>query len=178
MPDARRLLLHRPQDMLFVPVDLVNLTPRRGRLVVEDRKRPGLVVFHLPPQHVAEASADDVTTADAGRPAWSSGATVLSFTVPPGRPGIGFGLPDLLDWAALSLRCLPPGGKPDADDPTLLDGQPVTAIELPTRLLLTPEGPVTWTPHVNPVSFDERTELWHTFLEAEGGGGLALRAFA
>ncbi|MDT0317615.1 hypothetical protein [Streptomyces millisiae] len=178
MSDARRLLLHRPQDMLFVPVDLVNLTQRRGRLVVEDQARPGLVVFHLPPQHVAEVSADTVADAAPGRAAWSSGSTTLAFTVPPGRPGVGFDVGDLLDWAALGLRCLPPGGKPDDDDPRALDGQPVTAIEFPTRLLLTPEGPVAWTSHAAPVDLDGRTELWHTFLKAEDGGDLSLRAFA
>ena len=78
----------------------------------------------------------------------------------------------LLDWAGLSLnvseaaaipagqRSLPGGQPPDIKAPAALE----TAIELPYRLVISPNDAVTWQHALKPVSHNGRTELWHTRL--------------
>lgn len=76
----------------------------------------------------------------------------------------------LLDWSALEpvlapLAALPRTPTPEQvrAAPAVAEPQPLqTAIELPYRLLLSPNGDTRWMHSRLPVTHDGRTELWHT----------------
>lgn len=105
-------------------------------------------------------------------------ASRLVFRVPPDRR-IPYTVEGLLDWRKLEpvlhpiaalgedasvaeLAAAPPISAPNANQ---------TALELPYRLLISPNSTAIWTHRVQPFGSRGRYELWHTRLVAPNGDG-------
>jgi Type VI secretion system effector, Hcp len=131
--------------------------PDAGKSSDADRDPPG-----VPGPHRAH-------TAEIG------GTSRLVFTVP-ADVRLPYSIEGLLDWSQLPLRVGPIAAIPPNPTPEQIAAAPSiqpptateTALELPFRLVISPNGDATWlhrpTPHVS----RGRTELWHTRL-AQGG---------
>lgn len=137
-------------------------------------------VANTPPTTLKPLPADPDAGAPASEPlrfgtaparARAAGPSRLVFRLPDSGPGssIPYTTAGLLNWSRLtpnlSPRALPPG---DAPNPMVAAPAPPspleTAIELPYRLLLSPDANATWAHDVLPVTHASRTELWHTRL--------------
>lgn len=96
----------------------------------------------------------------------------------------GFHIPltmqGLLDWSQLSLVVSPLAALPPEPTPAQRQSAPgikapgelETAIELPYRLVISPNTQVGWRHALLPKTFSGRTELWHTRLMHRDGEGL------
>ncbi|MCZ2525287.1 hypothetical protein [Streptomyces sp. HB2AG] len=166
----------RSVDLLAVRFEFFNLAlveegPDAGRLVREQAGEEAFVVVHFPPQHTAEQP--DPQAQGAGSTVLArgfvSGPSRLAFRVPPGTDRLPFTLEALLDWSSLEAS-LVPAAEPPADPaqvPPLRSPEATeTAIELPYRLLLSPNAGGGWAHSVGPVTHGGLTELWHTRLGA------------
>lgn len=166
----------RPLDLLSVRFEFFNLSlPSDGmaplRLRRDSDDEAAFVVAHFPPQHVVERRFRLDEDVDPPVPARVAGPTRLAFRVPDGVSEVPFTLEALLGWKewdpALVPAALPRGT-------TFADGEPrpevrapgptETAIELPYRLILSPDPFGGWAHSLSPVSHHGRTELWHTRL--------------
>jgi len=116
-----RLDVIRPNDLLRLTFELVNLKVQGGRLVRMDPGSPATVIVGLPPQHLAEASTPVGSVP--GHPPLASvvaGGSRLAFTVP--DDSLSLDLPTLLGWA--SLVPVPPdqpAGKPGRPGGSVLE---------------------------------------------------------
>jgi hypothetical protein len=100
--------------------------------------------------------------------------TRLVFRAPAGRAlqPIDCSIEGLLDWSGLELAVSLLADLPPAPSPEEIAGAPAiappglweTAIELPYRLVLSPNHAVAWRHATAPVTYASRTELWHTRL--------------
>src|SRR5262249_22450678 len=84
---------------------------------------------------------------------------------------IPFTLQDLLAWTQFSLRVAPnalPAGTTTGPS-VAAPGAQHTAIEVPFRVILSPDSSAGWTHAVSTVTRNRRTELWHTRLGLHGG---------
>jgi hypothetical protein len=127
--------------------------------------------YNVPPPP-AEAPPADPSTSDTlvppGQvPARMSAPSRLVFRVPANAKPIPFTVEGLLDWSPFSLVVSATAGaasdaKPSAAlkiaAPTPLE----TALEIPYRLILSPNSDVGWLHALMPVTHAGRTELWHT----------------
>ncbi|MGW0314992.1 hypothetical protein [Streptomyces flavidovirens] len=176
---ARFFWLHRPEDMLFMEVRTENLENREGRLVRENPAETAFIVFNLPPQHVNEVVTPVGSEVPGPVPAFCAGPTVIPFLMFAAMDSIGLTVDELLDWDQLFLLRAPLHmGPDDPNEPTIFSGHQVAAIEFPTRLLITPDAPITWVSRKRPFAADGRAELWHMDIRGENGDDALLRAFA
>ena len=114
------------------------------------------------------------TTARTGRP------SRLVFEVPP-EVRIPFSTEGLLDWSALTpslhpIAAIGPDPAPSeiAQAPALRAPAPhETALELPFRLVISPNADATWAHRARPFTARGRTELWHTRLQLRTPDGPA-----
>jgi hypothetical protein len=127
------------------------------------------LVANFVPQSLGEQAFPDGTPASAPMRAALSGTTALAFVVPQGTSSIPYDLGDLLNWAALELNVGAKASFPAGPDPV----GPVTGIEAPWHLVISPQSTATWTHAVAPVTHGNRTELWHTSM-----AGSQIRAIA
>jgi hypothetical protein len=160
----------RPDDLVALGVVAVNLKldvsrPARPRLVLEDKKRPALLIYTFQPQSITEQAfyetdatapppfnpppmpppqaTDDPLPAPGGAAARMAGSSRLVFRLPQGRTELEYSIRSLLNWSQLELVLTPvaavaPGATP-ATLPTIAEpGKQVTALELPYRLILSP----------------------------------------
>jgi hypothetical protein len=107
--------------------------------------------------------------------------TRLVFRVPAGTAltPIVYSIEGLLDWSGLDLAVSPLADLPPAPSAAQIAGAPAiaqpgpleTAIELPYRLVLSPNHAVTWRHATAPVTYASRTELWHTRLALRATDG-------
>jgi hypothetical protein len=100
-------------------------------------------------------------------PARMADSSRLVFRLPVSRMRIPFTMEALLDWSDLELVVSPAAAVPDDKKPhpgiTIAPPQPLeTALELPYRLIVSPNGAVGWVNATGPVTHAGRTELWHT----------------
>jgi hypothetical protein len=94
-------------------------------------------------------------------------------------PSIPYSIAGLLDWSGLDLAVSPladlpssPSAQQIADAPPITPpGSKETAIELPYRLILSPNHAVAWKHATIPVTYASRTELWHTRLVSKASDG-------
>lgn len=105
-----------------------------------------------------------------------SGASQLVFEIPETVTSVPYTLDALLDWTPFTLHVAPnalppitgntpfPNPAPAPVDPRDASIAPVTAIEAPYRLTISPNALATWLNKTQPVTHDGRTELWHTRL--------------
>lgn len=172
----------RADDLLAVSFEFFNLQldPASGgfpaRLVRVTTGQAAFIAVVLPPQHVAEQLQADGESA-AGRLA---NPTRLVFRLADDMEATGFTLEDLLDWGryvpSITANAMAEG-PPDPTDatPAILPALPSpteTAIEVPYRLVLSPDATAGWSHAVEPVTRDGVTELWQTRLGVRQPGGV------
>lgn len=167
--------------------------PGRHLALVPEKDADAHLVYELPPQHVAEASWYDGSTRfpsalNGPVRAWLSGSSRLAFTVPKGlgRPehGVLWSTTGLLEWERLEPRLVRhavPASPVPAPDGSVEPAPPVeagrpeppaedrTAIEVPARLVLSPNRWVGWR-HAAVRAATAKPpvplELWHTLAGA------------
>jgi hypothetical protein len=171
----------RPADLLTMDLEFVNLERQNGTLVRTPAGQ-ALIILTLPPQNLAEALFQEVhsdrnfendplpanpTDACSNCPtppiaAFLSGPTRLVFEIDESVSEIPYTLEGIL-CACRTFPLRTPAGASQ----TLEPAQPAwneTSIELPFRLILSPESQSSWdhlTVRPEPTG---RTELWHTTL--------------
>jgi hypothetical protein len=183
-PERWAVDVTRARDMLLLRFSFINLVPVDDPdgpvLVREDDGEDAYVVVRFPPQSLIEKVFDEHPAAPAPpgpepivvpAPARLAQPTRLAFLIPRGVDRIPLTLAALLDWDKWSPHLAPaalPAGAAPAPAPPLrpLAGHE-TAIELPYRLLLSPDGTATWRHATGPVEHAGRVELWHTRLRPE-----------
>jgi hypothetical protein len=159
----------RAADLLALTFGFVNLRvefpdgqpPQVSRMTAG---QPAYIIVELPPQHIAEQYMSDsfftpsAALADRSR---------LVFAVPDDAGTFPFALAHLLDWSGQTLSVtanavVQPAGpdRPAPAEPTTVQ----TAIELPYRLILSPDAGGAWANAVDAVTHDGVTEVWHTRL--------------
>ncbi len=194
--NAPRTTILRPDDFLFLDFEFINLTLQTG-----DNGSPELVpvpnetsyiVVHFPPQNIGEQAFFeannniDLPTNDPDAKSTSemigslpvqsrmSGPSRLVFEVPKDAK-IPYTIQGLLDWKNYRQRVAPTALSPGEvrDRPAIPDKiEPtVTALELPYRLVISPDENARWTHSHDLVTHNGRTELWHTRLGITQDGG-------
>ena len=109
------------------------------------------------------------------RPAWARIAqpSRLVFQLPANsNPRIPYTIEALLNWTRLDLHVAPVAAMAEHPTPEQLAAAPAiappseleTAIEMPYRLILSPNRDAVWTHATAPKTHAGRTELWHTRL--------------
>lgn len=101
-------------------------------------------------------------------------------------PGLPLTFEGLLTWDTLEpvlapLAMLPHEPTPDQlrTAPNVTEPTPLqTSIELPYRLMLSPNGDARWIHSIRPVTHNGRTELWHSRLGAQDAHGAFIEASA
>jgi hypothetical protein len=108
------------------------------------------------------------------------GPSRLVFRVP-ADARIPFTAAALLDWSTLELVVAPIADVPEGTDPPLAaltirpPSELETALELPYRLLLSPQHNVAWDHQAGLVVRNGRAELWHTRLAGRAEDGTVLQ---
>lgn len=173
-------------DLEFVGIDIVGASPQR-RLVASGAAA-ALVILHLPFQHVTERAFVDGKPLHFEYPLDARAADVsrIAFRIDPAALPVDYKLPALLRLLAASRLSVPPSAArgPQAgclnvwatlrwlfNPPVLANPAPTeTALELPFRMILAPEGDAGFSHRDAPVpgtaSDATRHELWHSQLEA------------
>lgn len=159
----------RADDLLALSFDFFNLqldttAGQAPRLIRVTPGAPAFFTVRLPPQHVGEQVPAEGQTPGARL----ANPTRLVFRLADDTDGIAFTLPDLLDWArhtpsvtANAVADAPPDGS------TLFPAEPgpaETAIELPYRLVLSPDATGGWSHSAEAVTRNGVSELWQTRL--------------
>ena len=166
----RRTTLFRPQDLVDLEIELVNLAlvsrwHRAPQLRPVQRDRPALLVVTLPPQHVLEERTLSSEPAPAlPVQAFLSADTVLVFRVPHELLPLEYSTAALLGWSRFELQRRAPGLP-------LCQPERETAIVFPSRLAFVPDGAVRFDVAEVPRVAQGRTELWRA-----GFGETSLRA--
>jgi len=176
-PNETRELL-RADDLLTLRFEFVNLTldtaaTRAPRLLRARAAQPAFVIVHFPPQHIVEQTfhADDggglpdLTAPPVG--ALLADPSRLVFKVPDDRGDIPFTAASLLTcMKTFELKVAANAQPPNASAPGTDDHPevPSSQIEVPYRLLLSPDRTGRWEHALEPVTREARTELWHTRL--------------
>ena len=195
-----RVRVVRADDLLvceleFVGIDVVGSAPNR-RLVSDGSGQPAIVV-HLPPQHVAEQPfwEHEPPREAVLVPARAAGPSRVAFAVELASLPVDYKLAAILELLASSRLSVSPSAArgpapsgclnlfgvlawlfnpPGLAAPTATQ----TALELPLRLVLSPESEAGFS-HGSAVDpSTTRSELWHSRLEpaADKGGQRELRA--
>jgi len=95
-----------------------------------------------------------------------AGDSRLVFAVPPGTAPIPYTLESLLDWQGFDQQVAATAQLPNGRVKATIaaPGATETAIEVPWRLILSPNRLAAWIHALAPVTRQGRTELWHTRL--------------
>ena len=164
-PKLPRLLPDNPADAAYL---IVHFPPQsiieRAYFETATISSPP---FNQPPPSPADPSTSDPLDPPGQVPMRMSGASRLVFQFPKNFQPLPLTIASLLDWSKLTLvvsptAAIPPKGKAPASlaiaPPTALE----TALEIPYRLILSPNSQVGWLHSTQPVTHAGRTELWHT----------------
>ena len=192
------LQLLRHEDLVNLRLEFFNLVPgkAKGRNIWElitghkpyppvlqrsDPTSPSFIVVHFPPQHIAEkAFFEDASEGTSNLPvraveARFSGESRLAFVVPQQIPQLDVTVANLLNWSQWEPNVTPTAAARGESTAEAIR-EPLgheTAIELPTRLLLSTNPYSGWAHSLQPGSKrdDSRkmtwTELWHTRLASK-----------
>lgn len=174
------LTLLRPDDLLHLDLEFVNLKLQIGvggaaRLVRESANQPALVIVHFPPQSLAEETFDDPGgTVRLPARARLAGRSRLAFKLPDALSELPYTIDGLLDWSklepALAPTALPPNtAAPTPPPPIAEPSAQQTAIEMPYRMILSPDRTATWQHARRAINHAGYAELWHTRLESQPG---------
>lgn len=156
MPDRFRLAALRPDDLLALEFEFINLQPvAGGALEREIPGSPAFVIVRFPPQHIAEQVFTDDSAPVEQPPILTAmaGGSYLVFRLPDATTSLPLTIDSLLNWEEWELEVA--SGAPD---------ELHTAVELPWRLILSPEGTARWKHKIKPVVLDGNVELWRTHL--------------
>lgn len=183
-PDFQADLV-RPDDLLTLHVAGYNLRPDGHApplLARIDAAKDAVLVVTFPPQNIAETAYPQppgIAAAPGQTAARLAGFTRLAFRVAANdpMPAIPYSIEGLLDWSQFdpvvsALADIPaqPGPGDIAAAPAIAPpGAKETAIELPYRLILSPNHNTAWRHAMAPVTYLGRTELWHTRLAVKAG---------
>jgi hypothetical protein len=163
----------RADDLLVVTFELFNLAPSQDGGPAPHLQRvqadaPAFIVAVLPAQHVADtvAGETDLNVVAANQ-------TRLAFRLADDVQSVPFTLADLLAWSrhtasvpGNAVAAVPAG----APRPLMFEPERTqTAIEMPYRLVLSPDDTAGWAHSVAPVTRGGVTELWHTRLGVRSG---------
>ncbi len=185
--------LLRPDDLLALQIELFNFSLQTANgqpatLVRTDPSAASYLVVHFPAQHIAEQAFLDggATPALPGQvQSRLAGTSRLAFSVDPSITTLPYTLEALLDWGSskytlnVSPLATPLNVKPNTapggvyPSPATPPDVTQTDIEAPWRLHLSPTAAAGWIHSIAPVTFDGRTELWHTRLGIKDGNGVA-----
>jgi hypothetical protein len=169
-----RLTIVRPEDLLVIDFELVNLRVSTDgtELVPEDAAADALVVVHLPAQALAEPVWVGPLVDPPPIRTVLAGPSRLVFRIPRGTD-LPLTAAGLLAWEAwepvLAPTALPRGTAPDLALPQpALPAALETAIEFPWRLVLSPDELGRWRTD-NGAEVSEPHQLWSAVLyTAEG----------
>jgi hypothetical protein len=167
-------------------------------LVVQDRQAPAYLILEFPPQTTAETAffEANIVAPETGAPDPDAGKATeplpgpgnvkarvgrpsrLAFRVP-ADTAIPFTIEGLLDWSKLQPSVSPiaaivpsPTAAQIAAAPAIsVPAATETAIEMPYRLVISPNANVTWGHRRLPFTSRGRTELWHTRLRTMSAEG-------
>jgi hypothetical protein len=165
----------RADDLLTLTFDCFNLELDRPqgqppRLVRVTRDEPAFIVVVLPPQHVAEQFMTDSFF----RPSTiMADPTRLAFQLVDDVDAIPFTLEGVLAWAdhSLSVTANAVAELPGPERPGPAEPAPTqTSIELPYRLVLSPDASAGWAHAIQAVVRHDVAELWHTRLGVRQDG--------
>jgi hypothetical protein len=163
--------------------------PKKPLLVIEKAADPAYIIVNFQPQSIVERAyfetapiatppynqpppppdpaTSDVLDPPGKVPARMTGPSRLVFLLPKNFKPLPFSIEALLDWSAFKLVVSPTAAvAPQGPVPAGLTIAPPkdleTSIELPYRLILSPNSNVGWLHATQPVTHAGRTELWHT----------------
>lgn len=167
-------------------------------LVVQDPQAPAFLILEFPPQTTAETAFFEasIVAPESGAPDPDAGKATeplpgpgnvkarvghpsrLAFRVPVGTT-IPFTIEGLLDWSKLPLSVSPIAAIEPSPTPAQIAAAPAisapapteTAIEMPYRLVISPNMEVAWGHRRSPFTSRGRTELWHTRLQLTSAEG-------
>jgi hypothetical protein len=173
-------------------------------LVVEVPQRPAFLTVTFPPQTIAETAYFEaaIVTPEGNKPDPDAGSVTeplpgagnvharmahpsrLVFRVP-ANARIPYTTEGVLDWSGLELSVNPIAAIPPSPSQAQIASAPQiaapapteTALELPYKLVISPNTAVRWAHRVQPFTSQGRTELWHTRLQlltAQGPSELSL----
>jgi hypothetical protein len=189
--DSPFIALVRPADLLALTFELVNLvideTQPAAQLVRVQADQDAFLIVHFPPQHIGEpsftANGSSSTIDHPPVKGVLAGPSRLAFRLPPNTTAVPLTVAALLDWSHYQL-VVPSNALPDLGidfrfitDPSVTRDLPgphdpaptETAIELPYRIVISPDNTAVWAHSATAVSSPQgRTELWHTRLSSTG----------
>jgi hypothetical protein len=169
-------------------------------LVLDDPGQPGYLIITFPPQTVVEQAVYESSPSEASNPqsgepynqhpapsqpalpmqARIGGPSHLVFRVPPGPDvRIPYDTASLLDWGNYELVVSPLADVPPVPTPQERQNAPgikppaalETSIEMPYRLMISPNHAVAWRNSLQAKSFQGLTELWHTRMALKDESG-------
>jgi hypothetical protein len=136
------------------------------------------------PQTLTEEKPGSSLAFPAIAQARAAGPSRLAFRFPTGTTSLPYSLDGLLNWVNLEQSVVPVAQAPDPNQTGVPEPPPIkpapairapasteTAIEAPWRLFLSPNYSGTWAHAAQPVTLDNRTELWHTRLAVRAAKG-------
>ncbi len=183
----------RPDDLLVVTLDFYNLhvAPTSGATpaqIARSGTGNGFVIAHFPPQSFAERAFFEAAPGSPGTeplgaspvPSRIGGPSRLVFRISDTLLPLDFSLEEILRALARSQQLVQstihqPPGTPAIGGDSHFGGErsQFTAIEVPYRLVLSPNAASRWEHAFAPVtdSAKKRTELWHTRLSVDAKAG-------
>ena len=173
-PDQPRLVRNIPGEAAY----LVYVFPPQSiaeQAFFETARVTQQPSFNTPPGPPGPPATADSLTAPGGVAAWVAGESRLVFRLPSGLTEIEFSVAGLLDWAPLepvfpAAAQVMPGASsgPSGAPPIAAPGSLETSLELPYRLMMSPNvmqgAQPGWEHAALPVLHRGRAELWHTRL--------------
>jgi hypothetical protein len=178
MPDELGpIRIVRPDDLLNVTVELTNLRVSADRHFLEriDPAAPAWLTFVLPPQHLSEQAfmeyKNHVELAAQPPVGYvAAGPSRPVFALPGDAEQWPLDVASLLAWDRLTPRLAGNALPPDATTgPALVaPASDETALEVPYRLLLSPDSRARWWHRTEPFKAGERYEVWHSVLRPDG----------
>jgi hypothetical protein len=170
-------------------------------LVLDDPEQPGYLIITFPPQTVAEQAVYESSPSEATNPQSSEpynqdhpaptppatpmqarigGSSRLVFRIPAGPDvRIPYDTDSLLDWDQYELAVSPLADVPADPTPQERQNAPAiqapshmeTSIEMPYRLMISPNHAVVWENSKQAKTFAGLTELWHARLALKDDQG-------
>ncbi|MEU7478343.1 hypothetical protein AB0A63_20325 [Lentzea sp. NPDC042327] len=167
---TRTLHLRRREDALNLRIDLFNADlAANGTELRKVAAGSAFMVVHFPPQAVLEKQlAAPLTSGDLPLATRVAGPSRLAFDITSALP-MATTVDALLAWAAFTPRLTATATATQTASALVAPIDTETALELPWRVLLSPDENQGWRHSAGPVTRNGWTELWHTRLAAKTG---------
>ncbi len=180
-------LVTRREDFLYLRFDFFNLkldTSVAGmpKLVFANSAQPAAIGIVFAPQNIAEeafletapefgSSEEEALKPPGQLSLLAARESRLCFKLPTGGT-LPYDIASLLAWTGLSPLLVPvaPTTPPPPGQQIRAPNPYETALELPWRLILSPNQKSGWAHALTPVTHSKRTELWHTRLGVLSAG--------